>query len=86
MNHDSAINFSGSAEAMESSGTLKMFQRPLHHHLRYNSLISDGDSKTFSILENEQEYGSHPDDKVVKLNCIGHIQKYLGTALRNLKA
>ena len=31
-------------------------------------------------------YGSDPNDKVVKLDCIGHIQKCLGTALRKLKA
>ena len=71
---------------MELIGTLKMFQRSLDHHLQYKSLISDGDSKTFSLLESEQVYGSDPDDKVVKLDYIGHIQKRLGTALRNLKA
>ena len=31
-------------------------------------------------------YGSDPNDKVVKLDCIGHIQKRLGTALIKLKA
>ena len=57
-----------------------------NHRLRYKSLISDGDSKTFSLLESEQVYGSDPNEKVVKLDCIGHIQKRLGTALRKLKA
>ena len=85
-NYDCAINFSGSAGAMEPIGTLKIFQRSLDHCLRYKSLISDGDSKTFSLLESKQVYGTDPDDKIVKLDCIGHVQKRLGTALRNLKA
>ena len=85
-NHDCAINFSGSAGAMEPIGTLKIFQRSLDHCLRYKSLISDGDSKTFSLLESKQVYGTDSDDKIVKLDCIGHVQKRLGTALRNLKA
>ena len=55
-NHDCAINFSGSAGAMEPIGTMKMFQRSLDHCLRYKSLISDGDRKTFSLLESEQVY------------------------------
>ena len=30
-------------------------------------------------------YGSEPDDLVEKVDCVGHVQKRLGTALRNLK-
>ena len=30
-------------------------------------------------------YRSDPDNQVQKLDCIGHVQKRLGTALRNLE-
>ena len=73
--HVCTINFSGSAGAMEPIGTLKMFQRSLDHNIRYKSLISDGDSKTFSLLQSEHVYGDGDDDQIVKLDCIGHIQK-----------
>ena len=81
--HVCDINFTGSAPAMEPYGTLDLFKHSLDHKLRYTSLISDGDSKTFSMLQKEAPYG--PDHCVVKLDCVGHVQKRLGTALRNLK-
>lgn len=41
-----------------------MFQSSLDYKLRYTKLISDGDSKTNSILLKEQPYGSdHPVEK-----------------------
>lgn len=83
--HVCSINFSGSAGTMEPFGTLALFQRSLGYNLRYKYLISDGDSKTFSLLSNEKVYGADPDDQVEKLDCVGHVQKRLGTALRNLK-
>ena len=47
--------------------------------------MSDGDSKSFSLLLKENVYGSDADSAVVKRDCVGHVQKHLGTALRNLK-
>ena len=75
-------NFSGSAGAMEPKGTLEMFQSSLSHGLRYKWLISDGDSKTHSLLLQKQPYGE--DQPVEKMDCVGHVQKRMGTALRNL--
>ena len=83
--HVCTANFTGSAGAMEPYGTLALFQRSLDYNLRYKFLISDGDSKTFALLSNEQVYGTDPDDQVEKLDCVGHVQKRLGTALRRLK-
>ena len=80
-----SINFTGSAGAMEPLGTLELFQRSVSHKLRYKYMISDGDSKTHSFLISESVYGSEPENQVQKLDCIGHVQKRLGTALRNLK-
>ena len=53
------------------------------HCLRYKWLISDGDSKTHSLLLKEQPYGA--DHFVEKMDCVEHVQKHMGTALRNLK-
>ena len=83
--HVCTVNFTGSAGAMEPIGTLRMFQRSLDHNIRYKSLISDGDSKIFSLLQSKNIYGDGDGDKIEKLDCIGHIQKRLGTALRKLK-
>ena len=77
------VNFDGSAGAMEPAGIVELFKRSLQYRLRYTSYISDGDTKSFSILSAEQPYGN--DHKIEKLDCIGHVQKRLGTALRNLK-
>ena len=77
------VNYSGSAGSMEPSGTLELFQSSRSYGLQYKWLISDGDSKTHSLLLQEQPYGS--DQLVQKMDCVGHVQKRMGTALRNLK-
>ena len=78
------INYSGSAAAMEPKGTLEMFRSSLNYKTRYTKLISDGDSKTHALLLEEQPYGPEPDVQVQKMDCVGHVQKRMGTALRNL--
>ena len=69
---------------MEPHGTLTMFSKSLQNNIRYKHLIADGDCKTHALLLQEQPYGV--EHKVCKLNCVGHVQKRLGTALRSLKA
>ena len=83
--HVCDANFVGSAGAMEPKGTLEMFQRSLEYKLRFKHLVSDGDSKMHSLLLQQQPYGPDPDHQVIKLDCVGHVQKRLGTALRKLK-
>ena len=80
--HECDANFSGSAGAIEPNGALLLFKRSLDFHIRYMSLVSDGDSKTMSLLQQEAPYGA---DQVTKMDCVGHVQKRIGTALRNLK-
>ena len=43
-------------------------------------MVSDGDSKAFSAVEDT--YGV----KVEKMDCVGHVQKCMGKHLMNLKA
>lgn len=52
-------------------------------HFKY--LISDGDSKTHTLLVEEQPYGPDASNQVEKIDCVGHVQKRMGTALRKLK-
>ena len=80
--HSCDVNFEGSAGAMEPQGTLQLFKSSLDYKIRYAKLISDGDSKTHALLLEEQPYGS---TLVEKCDCVGHVQKRMGTALRNLK-
>ncbi|GFW78189.1 uncharacterized protein TNCV_136581 [Trichonephila clavipes] len=74
----------GSADMMETVGMVRIFQRSLSHRsVRYTSYIGDGDSKTFSSITASNPYGE--DITVSKIECVGHVQKRMGTRLRKLK-
>ena len=83
--HECDANFSGSAGAMEPQGAVLLFKRSLDFNVCYMNLVSDGDSKTMSLLQQEMPYGPDPDHQVKKMVCVGHVRKRMGTALRNLK-
>lgn len=77
------LNHDGSSQTMEPEGVLMLFSRSLEKHkLRYVRFIGDGDSKSYNEVRRAQPYG--PDVDVVKEECIGHVQKRMGTRLRNL--
>ncbi|GFV13215.1 uncharacterized protein TNCV_3655351 [Trichonephila clavipes] len=48
---------------------------------RYMTVLSDGDCKTFNHLCQKKVYG--PDIVIKKEECINHVTKRLGTALRS---
>ena len=67
---------------MEVTGVERIFGRSIEkNRLRYTEYYGDGDTKAFSAVESI--YGN--DVKVVKQECIGHIQKRVGSRLRKLK-
>lgn len=69
---------------MEVQAALVMFQRSLEKHgLRYTTVLCDGDSRTFLALQEADVYGFI---KVQKEDCTNHVQKRMGTALRNVIA
>ena len=69
--HVCLINHEGSPSSMESNGAVKSFQRSIGKHgVRYVNYIGDGDP--------------YPDKTINKLECIGHIQKRVGTNLIRL--
>ncbi|XP_012150434.1 uncharacterized protein LOC105663769 [Megachile rotundata] len=68
---------------MEVEGIIEMFRRSeLLYGIKYSNYIGDGDSKTFKGLLDCEAYDNFT---VQKKECIGHVQKRMGTRLRNLK-
>lgn len=79
-----SINHSGSSGSMEVYGVKSMFERSEGKNgLRYVSFIGDGDSSTYQKISKLKPYGE--DVQIVKKECVGHVQKRLGTRLRKLK-
>ena len=67
---------------MEADGAKIVWNRSLStHNLRYRWMTCDGESKTFSSVED-----TYPGFKVEKLDCVGHVQKRVGKHLLKLKA
>ncbi|GFU59530.1 uncharacterized protein TNCV_3365551 [Trichonephila clavipes] len=66
---------------MEAVLAFRIFERSLiKQDLQYTKYYGDGDSKGF--LKVKDIYG---ENSVTKLECIGHIQKRIGSRLRKLK-
>jgi len=60
-----------------------MFRRSVKlHNVKYINYIGDGDSKTNKDIVDAKPYG---DFIVAKKECIGYVQKRMGSRLRNLK-
>ena len=79
--HVCSADYHGSAPNMEPVGAKRMFERSIQKHsLRYTEFYGDGDSKSFPSVQN-----IYDDVTVKKLECIGHVQKRVGTRLRKLR-
>jgi hypothetical protein len=83
-NHKCKINHTGSAGSMETAGAVRIFQRSfVQRGLKYKNMLGDGDSSTYNAIVENKPYG---DDCIPnKLECIGHVQKRVGSRLRRLK-
>ncbi|GFX69914.1 uncharacterized protein TNCV_2078941 [Trichonephila clavipes] len=69
---------------MEVEGILRIFNRSEKlHNLKYSNYIEDGDTKTFNALSEKKPYGD--DHLIQKIECVGHVQKRMGTRLRKFK-
>ena len=65
--------YSGSSFAMEPEGARKIFGQSISSYgLQYNEFYEDGDSKSFTAVQNiyEEEFSV-----VTKKECVGHVQK-----------
>lgn len=74
-------NFDGSSCSMEMCAALAIWNRSVKHNMRYTTVLSDGDAKTYQQLVKNSVYG--PNVSIEKEECINHVAKRLGTALRN---
>ena len=79
------MNHTGSSGAMEVAGVRTMYQRShTRYGLRYTTYIGDGDSSSYATIAGEKPYGDKID--IEKKQCVGHVQKRMGSRLRKLKA
>ncbi|KAE8739824.1 hypothetical protein FOCC_FOCC014674 [Frankliniella occidentalis] len=78
-----SINYTEASGNIESAGALLMFQRSIDTaKMKYVKFLSDGDAKTLSTLNKAKPYG--PNFVIEKEECVNHVSKGMGTALRNL--
>mgnify|MGYP000371403211 CR=1 FL=1 len=82
--HKCVKNHEGKSGSMEAEGAKEIFQRSLGDRgVRYVKYLGDGDSKAYKTVCDSKPYGD--DIQVEKLECVGHIQKRMGTKLRKIK-
>lgn len=76
-------NHIGPSGNMEVAAIIEMFQRSTKNlGIKFRNYIGDGDSKTYSGIVNSKPYGD--DFLINKKECIGHVQKRMGTRLRGI--
>ena len=79
-NQQCAINYTGCSGAMEVVAVCSLWRRLEARGLCYTGFLSDGDSKAYNAVIKLEVYGG----PVVKEECVNHVHKRMGTALRNL--
>ncbi|XP_044588919.1 uncharacterized protein LOC123268103 [Cotesia glomerata] len=78
------INHKGSSGKMEVDSVVEMFSRSEDKHgVKLVKYIGDGDSKTFKGILDINPYDGDP--VVIKKECVGHVQKRMGSRLRKAK-
>jgi len=79
-------NHEGSSGKMEVDSIKEMFSRSEEKFgvkYIYSNYIGDEDSKTFKAILELNPYGD--ELTVIKSECIGHVEKRMGTRLRNVR-
>lgn len=77
-------NYIGSSGGMEVAGAKALCSRSeAKLGVRYKEYLGDGDSKGFTAVLESKPYGDGLD--ITKLECVGHVQKRMGSRLRRLK-
>ena len=83
--HECHLNHSGSSNAMEPAGAVRIFSRSIETRgLKYTDYLGDGDTSAYRAVCQSKPYGE--DGVIAKRECIGHIQKRVGSRMRKLKA
>lgn len=82
--HHCQKNYTGYSGGMELKGVEQIFKRSIDTRgVRYINFLGDGDSKAYDHVAKENIYGD--DCPIDKIECVGHVQKRMGSRLRNLK-
>ena len=83
VSHKYPIHHFGSSGAMESYGTIEIYNRVIDFHkLCYTRYVGDSDSRSYARVVEPAPYG---DIEIKQMGCVGHIQNRMGTKLRNLR-
>ena len=83
--HTCTKNHTGSSPAMEVEGIKRIFNRSVtKRNIRITGYVWDGDTKAYCKVVEEQPYGE--EFEIKKYDCVGHVQKCVGSNLRKLKA
>ena len=65
----------------KAEGAVILWKRSIElNNICFKWIVSDGDSKSFNSVEHVYD-----DYKVVKLGCVGHVQKRMGNHLLSLR-
>lgn len=81
--HKCSTNHAGSAVAMEPVGAVRIFTRSeMTQGLQYTQYLGDGDSSSYKTVKECKPY---EDVDIEKLECVGHVQKRVGSRLRKLR-
>ncbi|EFN82550.1 hypothetical protein EAI_05065, partial [Harpegnathos saltator] len=77
------ITHKGSEGKMEVDAVLEMFRRSEENFdVHYTSYVGDCDAKTFKAILEAKPYEGV---EVIKSECVGHVEKRMGSRLRNIK-
>ncbi|XP_055950897.1 uncharacterized protein LOC129984987 [Argiope bruennichi] len=78
---DCSKNYMGSLNSMETKAAEILWKRSIKNcGMRYVSVVSDGDAKTYQHVSELNVYGE--DVEITKEECVNHVAKRLGTGLR----
>ena len=80
--HECNSNHTKSSGSMEAAEATEIFNRSISKHdLIYHEYLGDGDNSSYKEVVDSKPY---VDYSIIpeKLECVGHIQKRLGTRLR----
>ena len=80
------LDHKGSSDSMETDCAVEIFLRSVERYgLRYTTFVGDGDSSCFGVVQ-EKCLGKFGESYMVKKEeCVGHVQKRLGSGLREYK-
>lgn len=73
-------DYDGSSGGMEVAGVANIFKRSIQSRgVLYTDYLGDGDCKAYQKVVEDKPYG--PTVQINKLECIGHVQKRMGSRL-----